>query len=187
MSSNLAAAEADSFSVPIGRGTLRLVRDDITAMDVDAFVFYAQPDLALGSGFGTAISGRGGPGIQKELESLGPIGTTQVVITGAGKLKADFIVHAVGPRFNEDDTEGKLRTTVLNSLKAAEAKGVKRIALPAMGAGFYMVPLPLCAQVMIDAIKGYLEGDTQIEEVVICVMDHREFVPFQSQLATLKR
>ena len=115
---------------------VRLIRGDITELDVDAFVFYAQPDLALGSGFGTAISVRGGPSIQKELDELGPVETGQAVVTGAGKLKADFIVHAVGPRFQEEDTEGKLRTTVLNSLKAAEEKGVKRIALPAMGAGF---------------------------------------------------
>ena len=187
MASNLTAAQAASRPIPVGRGTLCLVRDDITTLDVDAFVFYAQPDLALGSGFGTAISSRGGPSIQKELDRLDPIDTTQVVVTGAGRLKADFIVHAVGPRFSEDDTEGKLRTTVLNSLKVADAEGVKRIALPPMGTGFYGVPLPLCARVMIDAIKGYLEGETQIEEVVLCVMDQHEYTPFQSQLATLNR
>jgi O-acetyl-ADP-ribose deacetylase (regulator of RNase III) len=73
---------------------------------------------------------------------------------------------------------------MLNSLRAADEKGVKRIALPAMGAGFYGVPLDVCARVMVAAIKKYLEGDTGLEEVVICVTDSRELAPFESRLAT---
>lgn len=179
--------ETVSERIEIHRSVLRLVRGDVTELDVDAFVFYAQPDLALGSGFGTAISLRGGPGIQKELDELGPLQTGQVVVTGAGNLTATFIVHAVGPRFNERDTEGKLRTTVCNALKAAEEKDIKRIALPPMGTGFYAVPLELCARVMTEAIRSYLEGETRIEEVLICVMDRREYAPFESQLASLNQ
>ena len=173
--------------VQIHRSVVRLIRGDITELDADAFVFYARPDLALGSGFGTAISVRGGASIKKELDELGPVQTGGAVVTGAGNLKATWIVHAVGPRFNEPDTEAKLRTTVLNSLKAAEEKGVKRIALPPMGAGFYAVPLELCARVMIEAIKSYLEGETEIQEVLLCVMDQREYAPLESQLASLKQ
>jgi len=177
--------EAVLEDVQIHRSVLRIIKGDITELDVDAFVFYAQHDLALGSGFGGAISVRGGPSIQKELDELGPVETGQAVVTEAGNLNASFIVHAVGPRFNEDDIEGKLRTTVLNSLKAAEERGIKRIALPAMGAGFYGVPLDVCSRVMVEAIKGYLEGETEIQEVIICVIDRREFAPFETQLASL--
>jgi O-acetyl-ADP-ribose deacetylase (regulator of RNase III) len=177
--------EAVLEDVQIHRSTVRLIKGDITELEVDAFVFYAQPDLALGSGFGGAVSVRGGPSVQKELDELGPVETTQVVVSEAGKLNASFIVHAVGPRFNEEDMEGKLRTTVSNSLKAAEEKGIKRIAFPAMGAGFYGVPLDMCARVMIETIKSYLEGETEIQEVIICVIDRREFAPFETQLASL--
>ena len=177
--------EAVSEQIQIHRSTVRLIRGDITELDVDAFVFYARPDLAVGSGVGTAISVRGGPRIQQELDPLAPVETGHVVVTESGNLKATWIVHAVGPRFNEEDTEGKLRTTVLNSLKAGEEKGTKRIALPPMGAGFYAVPLELCARVMIQAIQSYLEGETEIQEVVLCVTDQREYAPFESQLALL--
>jgi O-acetyl-ADP-ribose deacetylase (regulator of RNase III) len=178
--------EAVLEDVQMGRSVVRLIKGDITELDVEAFVFYAQPDLALGSGFGGAIAVRGGPNIQKELDGLGPLATEQCVVTEAGKLKASYIVHAVGPRFNEDDMAGKLRHTVLNSLKAAEERGVKRIALPAMGAGFYGVPLDTCSQVMVDTIKSYLQGETELQEVIICVIDRREFAPFEAQLASLK-
>ena len=145
---------AVSEGVQIGQSVVQLIKGDVTDLAVDAFVFYAQPDLALGSGFGTAISVRGGPTIVKELEALGPVATGEAVVSAAGDLKADFIIHAVGPRFREDDIESKLRTTMVNSLKRAEEKGVERIAFPAMGAGYYGIAPDLCARVMLEEIKG---------------------------------
>lgn len=169
----------------INKSTVHLMKCDVTDIEIDAFVYYAQHDLALGTGFGTAISTRGGPTIQKELEGHGPLATGDAVITSGGKLKAKHVIHAVGPRFQEEDMEGKLRTTMRNTLRLAEEKGIERIAFPAMGAGFYGVPLPLCAKVMVGTIKDHLEGKTGIKEVVICVLDSREHAPFQSQLADI--
>ena len=56
--------EAVLDDVQINRSIVRLIKGDITEVEVDAFVFYAQHDLALGSGFGGAISVRGGPSVQ---------------------------------------------------------------------------------------------------------------------------
>jgi len=169
----------------VNQSVVRLMKGDITDMEIEAFVFYARHDLVVGTGFGTAISTRGGPTIQKELEELAPLQTGEAVVTAAGTLKAKHVVHAVGPRFQEEDTEGKLRTTILNSLKRAEEKGIKQIALPAMGAGFYGIPLDVCARVMVETIKGYLEGETVIKEVILCMLDSREYEPFNFQLARL--
>jgi O-acetyl-ADP-ribose deacetylase (regulator of RNase III) len=178
-------SQAIAEGTRIKKSVVRLVKDDVTELEVDAFVFYAQPDLALGSGFGTMISVRGGPSIEKELEQAGPVATGEAVISAAGNLKANFIVHAVGPRFQEEDTEGKLRTTVRNSLKRAEEKGIQRIAFPAMGAGFYGIPPDLCARAMLEVIRSHLEGETGIKEVVICVLDTRQYESFHAQMAAL--
>ena len=178
-------AQAVSEGTQVNQGVVRLIKDDITALDVDAFVFYAEPALALGSGFGTAISVRGGPSIQKELQELAPVATGEAVVSAAGKLEAKYIIHAVGPRFQEEDIEGKLRTTVVNSLKRAEEKGVKRIAFPAMGAGYYGIVPELCARVMLDVIKSHLSGQTGIEEVIICVLDTRQYDCFQAAMSAM--
>lgn len=177
--------QAVSEPIRISHCGVRLVRGDVTDLEVDAFVFYAQHDLALGSGFGTAISVRGGPAVQKELEGMGPVATGEAVASTAGNLKADFIIHAVGPRFREDDIEEKLRTTVRNSLKLAEEKEIRRIAFPAMGAGYYGIAPDVCARVMLEAIQSHLKGESRIEELVICVLDTRQYEAFRSQLATL--
>ena len=100
-------------------------------------------------------------------------------------MKATHIIHAVGPRFQEEGLEDKLKTTILNCLKAADEKGIKAVAFPPMGAGFYGVPLDVSARVTLGTIKEYLANETSIEDVVVCLFDNREYQPFQKQFATL--
>jgi O-acetyl-ADP-ribose deacetylase (regulator of RNase III) len=169
----------------INNSTLRLARGDIADTELEAFVFYARHDLALGSGFGTAISIRGGPSVQESLNRLGPLETTQAIISPAGEMKAGHIIHAVGPRFQEEDLEDKLRQTIRNVLKCAEDNGLKTLAFPPMGTGFYGVPLEQSARVTIAEIADYLAGETGLKEVVIYLADIREQQPFESYLSTL--
>ncbi len=174
---------ADQLSVKNKR--IRLLKQDITDLDVEAFVYYAREDLDLGSGFGTAIAVRGGRAVKEELQELDPIGTTEAVVTGAGKMKASYIIHAAGPKFQEQDTEGKLRATMVNALKAADAKGIKRVAFPPMGVGFYGVPRDVSARVVLPLAKEHLEGTTGIEEIVFCMFDTWEYGPFEAQLSSM--
>ena len=178
-------AEAVSEGTRINETAVRLIRDDVTDLDIDAFVFYAQNDLVLGSGFGNAITVRGGPNVQKELDELAPVETGEAVVSDAGGLKAKYVIHAVGPKFQEADTETKLHATMLNALKRADEKGVEQLAFPAMGAGFYGTPPDLCARVMVDVITQHLRGSTVIKDVVICVLDTRQYTTFQGALGAL--
>jgi O-acetyl-ADP-ribose deacetylase (regulator of RNase III) len=100
-------------------------------------------------------------------------------------MKAKYIIHAVGPRFQEEDMEDKLRTTVRNVLKAAEEKGITAVAFPAMGAGFYGVPLPVSARATLETIMEHLVAGSGIRDVVVSLLDDREYQPFKSQLSTL--
>lgn len=177
--------EAVREGLQINRTTIQLIKGDITDLEVDAFVFYAQHDLALGSGFGGAISVRGGPSIQKELDAMSPLQTGEAVVSGAGNLKARYIIHAVGPRFQEEDIERKLRTTVQNCLSLAEEREIERIAFPAMGAGYYGIPADLCARVMLDVIHTHLKGETCMREVLLCVLDTHQYNAFKAALEAL--
>jgi len=171
-----------SISKQVKQSTVRLVQQDITDLEVEAFVFYARPDLQLGSGFGNAIAMRGGPEIQKELEDKGPLDVTEVAVTGAGNMKAGHILHAVGPRFQEPDTEGKLRRTIVNCLKKAEEEGIERLAFPPMGAGFYGVPLDQSVRITVSTLLEHLENESRLKEVVICANDGREYRAFEATL-----
>ena len=167
------------------RTVVRLQRGDLTSLPVDAFVFYAKEGLELGSGFGTAIQLRGGDSIKKCLDKMGTIRMGEAVITPAGSLPARHIIHACGPKFQESDMEGKLRTCMRSVLRCADANGVKSLALPPMGAGFYGVPLALCSKVMLEEIQSHLGGKTSLEAVTICVIDKQEFMAFEGRFENL--
>ena len=155
---------------------------DLTMMDIEAIVFYAQPDLVLGSGFGNAIAVRGGSSIQEELKTYGTISMGEAVITSAGELKSNYIIHAVGPRFRESDIKEKLITTMQSVFKIAEENKIREICFPPMGTGFYGIPLELSARVMFEVIQKHLSGNTVLEKLVICLIDQREYKAFQEVL-----
>lgn len=173
-------------TLKINNSTISLVTGDYTLLETDSIVFYARNDLKLGSGFGNAIAVRGGPSIQSELDEIGNAETTEVVVTGAGELKTNYILHAVGPKFQEPDIDNKLVTTIKKCLETAEEKGMKTITFPPMGSGFYGVPLDVSAELTLGTIKDYLSGDSKIEEVTICVLDKRDYTPYQKKLASLQ-
>lgn len=166
----------------IGNLLLRLEWGDLTRLAVDAVVFYAREDLQLGSGFGTAIGSRGGDAVKKELAAIGTVKMGEAVVTGAGKLPARHIIHACGPKFQEREIETKLPRAVLSALLAADQRQLKRIAFPPMGAGFYGVPLDLCARTMLDVILAFAPGSPSLQEITICVSDRREFAVFEREM-----
>jgi len=157
---------------------------DIKSMD--GLVYYARSDLKLGSGFGTAISIQGGPKVQEELKKIGGADVTDVVVTGGGNLQTRFILHAVGPQFQEEDSERKLWETTQNVLRKAEENKLHKIAFPAMGAGFYGIPLDVCARVTLGATREFLEKAVELQEVVFCLRDSRELKVFQEYLQKLR-
>ena len=165
---------------------VRLVRGDITELEVDAFVFYAQPDLALGSGFGGAIAVRGGASVQKELNSLaeaGLIPTGEAVVTGSGNLRSKYVIHAVGPRFKETRTEEKLHATMLSCLRRAAEIGARSLAFPLMGSGYYGIPAAVSARVMLQALEDHLDLAPRLEEITVCVFDTSQVLAFEAALA----
>jgi O-acetyl-ADP-ribose deacetylase len=167
----------------IGDKVLRLVRGDITDMDVQAFVFDITADAKLGSGYGGAIQQRGGIVIQKELDEIDSVPTGTAIMTGAGILKAEHIIHVNGPKFREEDEEGKLRRTVKAALDLAEEKGITQLAFPPIGTGLYQVPMDMCTRVMIEAISSHLANGSSLTEVLLVALDNREYAPFAAAVS----
>ncbi len=93
---------------------------DITDMEVEAIVNAANTELVLGSGVAGAIRKKGGDTIQEECDNIGRIPLGQAVITGAGKLKSKYIIHAAGMHLGGRVTEESLRECTMNCLLRAD-------------------------------------------------------------------
>lgn len=157
----------------IERKTMKLVQGDITERDVDAIVNAANSHLQHGGGVAGAIVRKGGQIIQEESNKIGytPVGTA--VITGAGKLPAKFVIHAVGPRMGEGDEGNKLKSAVLNSLKLASEKGLKSISMPAISSGIFGFPKDRCAEILVKEALNYIKEnqESSLELIEFCVYD----------------
>src|SRR3990172_4204923 len=152
---------------------LRLVQGDITERDVDAIVNAANSHLQHGGGVAGAIVRKGGQVIQEESDRIGFVPVGHAAITGAGKLPARHVIHAVGPRMGEGDEDHKLKSAVLNSLKLASGKGLRSISLPAISSGIFGFPKDRCAEILVREAAAYLKENpkTSLDLIEFCVFD----------------
>jgi O-acetyl-ADP-ribose deacetylase (regulator of RNase III) len=164
------------------REKIEIVKCDITEMEVDAIVNAANTSLFLGSGVAGAIRKKGGDVIQAECDKLGPVPLGEAVVTGAGNLKAKYVIHAAGMNLGGSVSEDSLRKATKNSLLRAEEKGVKTIAFPAIGTGIGGFPVERCAEVMIDTVLEHLYGESSIEKVYFVLFDAAAFSVFKRYL-----
>jgi len=161
---------------PDGR-VLRVVQGDITQEDVDAIVNAANEHLAHGGGVAGAIVRAGGREIQDEsrqwVREHGNVPTGGAAITGAGSLKARYVIHAVGPVWGMGNEEALLASAVASALAMADEHGLQSISLPAISTGIYGFPKPLGAQVIVRAAQEYLNehSDSSLREVRLCNID----------------
>jgi O-acetyl-ADP-ribose deacetylase (regulator of RNase III) len=165
---------------------LVVLQGDITEMDTDAIVNAANKDLILGAGVAGAIRTKGGPSIQEECNRIGGAPVGGAAITTGGKLKARYVIHAVGPRMGEGDEDRKLADATGNSLVVAATKGLKSIAFPAVSTGIFGLPKDRCARIMLGrAVQTLRAGDTSLESVVFCLWDKATLEIFQETAKSL--
>ncbi len=134
---------------------LEVVEGDITTLDVDAIANAANNRLWMGAGVAGAIKRAGGEEIEREAVAQGPIEVGDAVATGAGRLKAHYVIH--GAVMGQDlRTNAELvRKTTRRCVEVADELGLESIALPAFGTGVGGFPLDECARLMVDAARSY--------------------------------
>jgi O-acetyl-ADP-ribose deacetylase (regulator of RNase III) len=179
---NRYALTGEIMQAKIHQTVLELLEGDITEADTEAIVNAANEALVLGGGVAGAIRIKGGPAIQAECDKISPTGIGCAVKTTAGKLKAKYVIHAVGPRMGEGDEDAKLKNATLNSLILADKDGIKSLTFPAISTGIFGFPMDRCAEIMLQTIIDYLKGPTQIEKVAFCLYGKGSYKIFQWQL-----
>jgi O-acetyl-ADP-ribose deacetylase (regulator of RNase III) len=145
---------------------------DITAEEVDAIVNAANSSLLGGGGVDGAIHRKGGPAILEECREIRrtqyPEGlpTGEAVITTAGRLPAEHVIHTVGPVYGQDrPAPDLLASCYRNSLALAAGRDLESIAFPAISTGVYSYPKNEAARVASTSILEFFENQTTIVEI----------------------
>jgi O-acetyl-ADP-ribose deacetylase len=144
---------------------------DLTEMDADAIVNAANNDLVLGAGVAGAIRRKGGEAIQRECDAIGSIPVGYAAITGGGKLKARYVIHAASMGLGSLTTAETLRSSVAHSLRLAADRGLKSIAFPAVGTGIAGFPIQECAEIMLEAAAKHLRDGSSLAAIYFVLFD----------------
>jgi O-acetyl-ADP-ribose deacetylase len=151
---------------------IRLVKGDITERAVDAIVNAANSYLKHGGGVAGAILRKGGGIIQKESDKIGFVPVGSSVITGAGKLPCNAVIHTVGPKMGEGNEDAKLRSSLNSSLTLASERKFRSISIPAISSGIFGFPKDRCAKILVGEAKKYLMNNaTSLEIIEFCIID----------------
>ncbi|HEY33351.1 MAG TPA: macro domain-containing protein [Dehalococcoidia bacterium] len=155
---------------------------DITRLAFDAVVNAANNHLWMGGGVAGALKRAGGPEIEAEALSKGPIPVGEAAVTTAGKLPARYVIHAAVMGQDLRTDAEKIRQATRNSLLRAGEIGVRTIAFPALGTGVGGFPLGECARIMIHEVMQYPAEGSTLEKVVFVLFDEAAFAVFQQEM-----
>ena len=175
--------EVKTTETYFGKTQVRLLQGDITLQDTEAIVNAANSSLMGGGGVDGAIHRAGGPQILKECKEIvarqGRLPTGEAVLTTGGRLKARYVIHTVGPIW-QDGRHGEpelLRKAYYNSLSLARNQGIRSLSFPSISTGAYRFPLEKAARIALRTLRDFLENYefTEVRFVLFSEKDLRAY------------
>jgi O-acetyl-ADP-ribose deacetylase len=167
---------------------IEVLRGDITTIHADAIVNAANSSLMGGGGVDGAIHRAGGKEILEECKRIvarqGGCKTGEAVITSAGNLPAKFVIHTVGPVWNngKKNEAQKLANCYRNSLQLALDHNCKIIAFPGISTGVYRFPKKEAAEIAVRTVKEFLSQTSEIQKVIFVCFDEENESYIQQEL-----
>ena len=172
-------------------GTIELVLGNIVDQDTDAIVNAANAALAGGGGVDGAIQTAAGPSLLQECLQLPAddqgrrCQTGDVKTTGGGNLKCRYVIHAVGPIYDERNAEKAhtlLRLVHANAMKAAIENECHSIAFPAISTGAYRFPIREAAEIAIHEVASFLQATRGISLARFVLFQQSQYEVFETAL-----
>ncbi|KAI1899401.1 hypothetical protein AGOR_G00061400 [Albula goreensis] len=164
--------------------TIAVCKADICQYPVDAVVNAANEHLRHEGGLASSILEAAGPALQEQCNRLiaakGVLSPGDAIVTGAGHLPCKHVIHAVGPRFDQSNSQrsvGILKQAVKQSLMLAEENSCLSVALPAISSGNMGFPLDLCADTIVLAVREHCEDryvENTLKKVCLVSSDDRK-------------
>ena len=160
---------------------VEVVEGDIAALEVDAIANAANDRLWMGAGVAGALKRAGGEEIEREAVAKGPIPLGEAVETGAGRLRARWVVHGAVMGQDLRTNADLVRRTTASCLRLANELGARSLALPAFGTGVGGFPLEECARIMVDEVRAF--RPRSLERVVLALFGQEARAAFDAALS----
>src|SRR5205814_6385526 len=99
-----------------------IMSGDLVEQVVDAIVNAANNELQLGGGVAGAIRRAAGPTVQDECDLHGPVRVGEAAITGAGRLRARYVIHAASMALGGRTTKSALKSSMDHVFRLARSE-----------------------------------------------------------------
>ena len=144
----------------------------INDVKVDAIVNAANNSLLGGGGVDGAIHKAAGPELLEECITLNGCETGQAKITGAYNLPCEYIIHTVGPFWNDgqDHEDEALASCYFNTLSLAMDKGIRKIVFPSISTGIYEFPVERAAKIAVHTVERFLSVNPDSFDLIMWVL-----------------
>jgi O-acetyl-ADP-ribose deacetylase (regulator of RNase III) len=160
---------------------IKILKDDITKLKVNAIVNASNSSLLGGGGVDGAIHRAGGKKILDECikirNSKGGCKAGEAVITTGGNLLAEYVIHTVGPVWNggKNNEDSLLSNCYINSLNLAKKYEINKIAFPCISTGIYKFPKERAAKIAVDVILDFGNNVNKPNEIIIVCFDRENY------------
>jgi O-acetyl-ADP-ribose deacetylase (regulator of RNase III) len=147
---------------------LSVAEGDITTLDVEAIVNAANEQLAPGGGVCGAIHRAAGPELTEACRKIGGCPTGEARITPGFKLRAEYVIHAVGPVWNggKSGEDALLASAYRHSLELARDNKIAAIAFPAISTGIYGFPLDRATAIAVTTVADFIRANALPARVI---------------------
>lgn len=157
---------------------LCIIVADITTLDTEAIVNSAHKSLRCGSGLCGYIHKKAGKELEREcLERYNGCDVSEAVITSGYNLKAKYVVHTVGPKYFdlESDKETKLYDCYYNCLVAAKENGIRSISFPSISTGIHKYPVQEAALIAVKAICDFIKEYEWFDKIYLVCASQEDY------------
>ena len=168
-----------------------IVQGDITTQMVDAIVNAANNSLLGGGGVDGAIHQAAGPMLLEECRTLRGCETGNAKMTKGYNLPANYVIHTVGPIWQEGihDEDTLLANCYRSCFALARKRGVRTIAFPSISTGVYRFPVKRASHIALKEIFHELETNMELERVLIVCFDritYETYISVEKELSDTK-
>ena len=174
--------------VRVGPADIYLERGDITEYEVDAIVNAANSDLSMSTGVASTIKRKGGTIVEEDATRQGPVEGGDAVVTTAGNLPANYIIHAAVMGPDHRSSSDLVRRATQNTLRRCEELRLHSVAFPAFGTGLGRVEPKDSADAMVGALRAHFAevAESSLRQIHLVLFQDDTYQAFSSLLGLVK-
>ncbi len=140
---------------------------DITLSDCECIVNAANETLLGGSGVDGAIHRAAGQELSEECAKLGSCRVGEAKLTGGYRLKAEYVIHTVGPRYPTENCQDNLAKCYTESLNLAKEHEIHSIEFPSISTGRFSYPKKEACKIAVETVYNWLKENSGYDMKVL--------------------